>query len=386
MNGFPPGEDALANSGKEAYNPTQEKKNGAEAGKGVIRMKKDSSFDLYEISAARPHLLGAATLWVALFHSYSLNFLDSDLLNRLRVSGLLNRLKATGNCGVDLFLFLSGLGLYFSLSSLYEKEKRPVRVFYRRRLVRILPPVLLVSVLYYGMAGASGFTDWLGRVTLTGFFFPAQEDAGYWYFSLLLVLYLLFPPVFRVIRKLGGAGAALMIAAAAAGALLIRFLAPGYFARREIMLTRVPVFLLGAWAGKLCMSHVRIPRIIPVLAVPLAAAGLLIIPSVSFPETFAVRWVYALWTVPLVLSHALLCSLLRRKGFLYRSVVLTGTFSMEIYLIYENLYREGEAFFRSSDPAGITYAVTAFAAALVLAVLLKAVIRALGDAYRGAGK
>ena len=81
-------------------------------------MDRTKNFDLHAVSEARPHLLGLAARWVALFHSYSLDFFASPLLNRLHLVGVLNRVREAGNCGVDIFLFLSGLGLYFSMEAL----------------------------------------------------------------------------------------------------------------------------------------------------------------------------------------------------------------------------------------------------------------------------
>ena len=343
---------------------------------------KQKSFDLYEISRARPHLLGLATLWVALFHSYSLNFFQSDFLNKVHLVGILNRLKETGNCGVDLFLFLSGLGLFFSYTRVLELSNHPIREFYKRRFVRILPPVLIVSILYYGLAGTKSFFDWLGKVFLFGSFFPAQDVVGYWYFALLLILYLSYPLLDRILRQRPFSGTAALTLAFIGIAVLLRFLVPSYFDEIEIMLTRIPVFLFGAFFGCLCQHHKDIPRIIPILSIPAAIAGLLVIPAIPFPGIYLRRYVYALWTIAIVLSHAFLCCIPKRKSILYRIVCLIGLFSLEIYLIYENLYVAGLGFFKQADEVGIVYAITVFTASLMLSALLKTVLNLLREQYR----
>ena len=70
-------------------------------------MKRNAQFDLYALSESRPVMMGLAALWIVLFHSYRLDFFQSPLLSGLHLVGILNRLKETGNCGVDIFLFLS---------------------------------------------------------------------------------------------------------------------------------------------------------------------------------------------------------------------------------------------------------------------------------------
>ena len=58
------------------------------------------------LSQYRGELMGLAMLWVMLFHAYELRF----------GVFLLDSFKALGFAGVDIFLLLSGMGLYVSLS------------------------------------------------------------------------------------------------------------------------------------------------------------------------------------------------------------------------------------------------------------------------------
>ncbi|MDK7740766.1 acyltransferase family protein, partial [Veillonella nakazawae] len=53
-------------------------------------------------------------------------------------------LRRMGNIGVDIFLFLSGMGLWFSWS------KHPdTKDFYLRRWLRVYPTWLIMACLYY---------------------------------------------------------------------------------------------------------------------------------------------------------------------------------------------------------------------------------------------
>ncbi len=346
-------------------------------------MFKEKNFDLHAVSLVRPHLLGLATLWVVLFHSYSLNFLASSWLGKLHLAGVLNRLKETGNCGVDVFLFLSGLGLSFSMCALRASgAPHPVRTFYARRFSRILPPVLIVSLLYYGFSGAGSLWEWLGKVFLFGSFLHVQDVIGYWYFALLILLYLCFPLMDLAHRKGGAAGIVCMILLSGILTAAVRHFFPVWFERLEIMLTRVPVFLMGMLIAPYCRGHARIPRWIPLLCLPLAAAGLFLIPRIPAHLLFLRRYAYAVWTVTLVLSDALLFGRPgRKRAPIYRSICLLGTYSMEMYLLYENLYTRNPFRFRSVDGVGAVYALTVFTAALALSVLLQTAVRELREAY-----
>ena len=74
------------------------------------------------LSRYRGVLMGIAIIMIVLFHV------------ALPRSSAFFGLKRMGNMGVDIFFFLSGIGLWFAWT------KRPELLhFYRRRLLRILP-------------------------------------------------------------------------------------------------------------------------------------------------------------------------------------------------------------------------------------------------------
>ena len=75
-------------------------------------MKK--KWSLYNISESRGILMGIATLIVAFFHCYSYHF--ERIITNNSIADFFNFLRKMGNIGVDIFLFLSAIGLYFSFS------------------------------------------------------------------------------------------------------------------------------------------------------------------------------------------------------------------------------------------------------------------------------
>lgn len=67
------------------------------------------------LSKYRTELMGIAILWVMFFH------LSIDINNRI-----LNLIKTIGYGGVDIFLMISGLGLYYA----YKKNNN-IKLFYK---------------------------------------------------------------------------------------------------------------------------------------------------------------------------------------------------------------------------------------------------------------
>ena len=93
---------------------------------------KIKDIELANISRYRGELMGIAMIFIFLFHvalpRYNMFF----------------GLRRIGNIGVDMFLFLSGVGLWFSWM------KHPsVKRFFKRRYLRVYPAWLIISCLYY---------------------------------------------------------------------------------------------------------------------------------------------------------------------------------------------------------------------------------------------
>ena len=88
--------------------------------------------ELSGISHYRGELMGLAMLFVMFFHVW------------MPKSNALYGLVRCGNVGVDMFLFLSGIGLWYS----WTKDPSPVR-FFKKRYLRVYPAWLVIACLFY---------------------------------------------------------------------------------------------------------------------------------------------------------------------------------------------------------------------------------------------
>lgn len=84
---------------------------------------------LKDISVHRSAIMGISIIAILLFHQ---DFVSSFPLNIFHYFGY---------WGVDVFLLLSGMGLVNSL------HKYPIRIFYRRRLLRLLPSCFFCGII-----------------------------------------------------------------------------------------------------------------------------------------------------------------------------------------------------------------------------------------------
>lgn len=180
------------------------------------------------ISKYRTVLMGIATLWIA--------FLHAQMWFR---NPILATFKFTGHNGVDVFLFLSGFGLY------YAYQKTQGIEFLKRRFLRIIPvfiPVAIARIIYYHYNAQNAF------YLLTTLAFWITHDRSMWYISMIVVLYLFTPFYLKYCFKDREIKCTIL-------AIIIAFVVSFFFLDKSQLLFfgRVPIFLLGIYFGYL--SH-----------------------------------------------------------------------------------------------------------------------------------
>ena len=296
---------------------------------------KIKDIELANISRYRSELMGAAMLFVILFH---VGLPREDIFFGLR---------GMGNIGVDIFLFLSGMGLWFSWTR-YPSLHR----FYLRRFLRIYPAWLLMASLYYipdylsaGFAGHSGHStsliDLIGDITVNWDFW-LHDELTFWYIPAILFLYAVSPfymslvirhPIYRWLPV-----------AMIMWCILVQYVTPVHEAvgHLEIFWSRVPIFFIGinmaaAVKRKETMDGASIWMIGLMFVMALASSIFLEqVKHGQFP-LFLERMLY----IPLTVTAILLNRIFRRLPDTVNKVFrLVGTLSLEAYLIHDHFVLE----------------------------------------------
>ncbi len=196
----------------------------------------EGTVPLTSISKYRSHLMGIGMMGVIALHSRKL--MGHYILP-------LNFITRMGNMGVDIFLFVSGIGMVYSLS-----RDPSVWNFYKRRARRIyleaMPWIAAYCVILL-IIGRFGILDVL--MTCLGVSNLVRNRGFNWYISFILLFYLITPPLYRLLRrrKTRWAWAALLFFLS----LLSMFLLVDVL-NRESLLTgysRFPIFMIGMVAG-----------------------------------------------------------------------------------------------------------------------------------------
>ena len=203
--------------------------------------------ELGNISRFRAEQMGAAMLFVILFHV---------ALDR---GDPFYGLRRCGNVGVDIFLFLSGVGLWFS----WVKTPDVLR-FYRRRLLRIVPTWLVVATAFYlpDYLGARRFSrslvDLIGDITINWDFW-LHDELTFWYVPAIMALYLVAPWYMRLVqsRPVYRWLPLLMVI----WCVMVQWVLPIHHAvgHIEIFWSRVPIFFIGINFGEMVRTRRHLP-------------------------------------------------------------------------------------------------------------------------------
>ena len=131
-------------------------------------------FDVKDISVYRSEIMGWSILWVMMLHFQ---------FNQIAPFGFIAQY---GIAGVDIFMMVSGLGLYYSLNS-----SRSIIKFYKKRLLRIFPTYYLFGIVASSLLYHDGIWEYFLRYSTIGFWTGCLYWE--WFIPSIVFLYLLSP-------------------------------------------------------------------------------------------------------------------------------------------------------------------------------------------------
>ena len=132
------------------------------------------NFNLILISKYRMELMGIAAILILICHAPG---------NSVMIPSFLAKLFSYGNVGVDMFLLLSGVGLFYSL----EKSSKSLLYWYSKRFIRIFVPYWIITIpylLYKVYFMGYGIGDVVLNMLTLSYWLSGNGD---WYISLIIL-------------------------------------------------------------------------------------------------------------------------------------------------------------------------------------------------------
>lgn len=286
-------------------------------------MIKIKDIELTNISRYRGELMGMAMIFIILFH---VSLPQSDMFFGLR---------RMGNIGVDMFFFLSGIGLWFSWT------KNPsCKHFFKRRYLRIYPTWLIMASLYYIPRFRGGdimaWIDLIGDITINWDFW-LHDELTFWYIPATMMLYLFAPAYMELIRKhpIYRWLPVVMIM----WCILVQYVTPihNIFGHIEIFWSRVPIFFIGINMGEMVRRKDKLDGasiwMIVILFVATLTSSIFLEQNLHgrFP-LYVERMLY----IPLTITTILLLNRIFRRTpkWFNNAFKFVGALSLECYLIH----------------------------------------------------
>lgn len=272
--------------------------------------------------------MGFAALWIVFYHTrFSCSAVPIDIFKRL------------GACGVDIFLFASGIGCYFSYyrSSNYEQ-------FLMRRLKRILPvfyTFMAVWIPFKIINSNITLLQIFGNLTFVGYLLNMYNQFN-WYMGVVWLYYLMCPFICMILNRPS------KICKAAAVIFLALFLTCFYGENSPVIFaSRIPIFILGCYFAHLSKTKNRIKVKYIALSFAAMATGIAgAVYSIFYLRdllfTTGIYWYLLFFVAPgLCILISLTADRLERSKLLSvinRTFSKFGEMSFEIYLVHIMAY------------------------------------------------
>ncbi len=278
------------------------------------------------ISENRTFLMGISMIIIMIFHQY---FVQGNVI--LKTIGLY------GNYGVDVFLFVSGFGLAYSL------QKNSTLTFYKRRLVRIIPACILIGIakaLITDFAPSS--ISFLNEGSFSNLRYTWKTFLGLdlWFIRAILFLYLIAPLINYAFDKFNKT--VVLVSGFIIGTLLVYFYS-FHDGTIDWIAPRIPSFIFGMYIAKkdFSLTKTKIATSIFFIISAVVLKALVFMGILRCPTFVRCDMTYILFAI----SLPMVCTtLIWFKKYLSAIRLTTfinyvGCITLEIYLCHEFLYK-----------------------------------------------
>ena len=271
--------------------------------------------------------MGFAILWVMFYHSHVY----------VGTSNFLEFFKRIGYGGVDIFILVSGFGVYFSIHN-----DDSIRHFYKKRALRILPyyyPIVIVVTIVAIKLGIWKSDALFYNLTTLGYW--RNVGLGYiydWYIPALLFLYLLTPLYYKFFKI----NKTVTTLCAIAAAYVFSYSTHGTYEYLYNLTFRIPHYVIGFWLADFLIRNkeYEFNKITTVLFALSLIVGVCLLCYFYYYTPYFEE--YGIYVAPFILITLPLCMFLCYFFSLFKSYkfpILTflGIHSLTLFIFHEKI-------------------------------------------------
>lgn len=271
--------------------------------------------------------MGFAIIWIFYYH---MGF-DIELQP-------FKAIKDIGYAGCDIFLFSSGLGIYYSL----DKDNKLDNYFWKR-ISRLLPCLIAVIpwIIFKFKIGEMTIQAAIGNILGIQYFVDAKYDFN-WYIPVLILCYIIAVFVKPLLDNFQKSIFGIIV-------IIIFYIIAFVFSNNALMMmgmTRIPVFIIGMIFAKKSKNKENIGIIRLIICILLIIPGVVLI-HYSVNNLGWNGWFSGLNWIPFILAVPGICFIISLIGMLFEKNVITtyvnkgvaflGKHSLEIFLSHATL-------------------------------------------------
>ncbi len=318
-----------------------------------------------EILKHRQPIYGFAALWIALFHMY-------PYIPMRGIAILPSMFQQCGAMGVDLFLLLMPLGLKHSL----DRDPNVLRFWYRR-LKRVYPVAFLVMIVF-GLIQHYTPVKLIRDVTFISH--PLGVGSSAWYIALIMQVYLVYPLIYRIQKKMPS-----MLYVFLLIALAVTLLASVRQVHNDLQrsVSRLPVIVIGCILSRYDAKKLRTSKLLYFGSLIFGVGLLWLFARVEalYLFVYPIRTTIGLAAaVFFSMTVAAIAETARTRGvraLLTRCLTFCGAISMEMYLLFGKIRGKLDTWVPVGIPDAFLWGTVLNIAALILAIVVGNILRKL---------
>ncbi len=293
-----------------------------------MNTSKNNTLQLSDLSKYKGEIYGISILWIMLFHAHPM----FDVNYTLGTSFLkpLDTLIGLGNIGVEIFLFCSGIFLYFS----YYRNSDAFE-FICKRVARLFWPVAIISSLFWVytcIIKKDSVMLFISKLSMLDFWISGDQQI--WFVSAILLFYVLYPYIYGFLFKAKFSNVhvrlLILLAVVAVFTLSVKYIYPDYYSKIEIALTRLPVFLIGSYFGKLVYEKKTAPKYLYLICLAVSVLAIFVLCLDVLSGVWR-RWFYLVAGIPLTFVIVWVLNFLSCKP-LNKFFAFFGSISLNLYV------------------------------------------------------
>lgn len=299
------------------------------------------AFNWSILSTYRNEIFGASIIGIIILH-YVLP------LAKLNLPGALEYVvqfysDMVGATGVEVFLFLSGMGLCFSMN----KDSNVLR-FYKRRFTRLLIPYAIWGGLYWIVKDMILFDLGFKRVLYDFFFISFWRDGcvNLWFIGFIILMYLVYPFIYFCFRKDNKYRKLLFVLSLIFSYLVIerlQVITPNFFANTKFAFFRVPIFLFGSYYGQKIYDKEKFNFLDVMLVISGWVLNTMLVLSYranifTFMRRINTEYIKGIYAFGMVVVIAIVFNY-AKKTIINTFLIAVGALSLELYMTHVNVRR-----------------------------------------------